>query len=43
MIGNNFKRYNLSTNVDANVTDLLKVGTSINYNYSINKNKGLLP
>ncbi|WBL21485.1 SusC/RagA family TonB-linked outer membrane protein [Zunongwangia sp. HRR-M8] len=40
MIGNNFKRYNLSTNVDANVTDRLKVGTSINYNYTVNKNNG---
>ncbi|MBD0833384.1 SusC/RagA family TonB-linked outer membrane protein [Aestuariibaculum sediminum] len=40
MIENNFKRYSYSANIDANVTDNFKVGTSINYNYSVNKNKG---
>lgn len=40
MIDNNFKRYTYSANIDALVTKNFKVGTSINYNYSINKNKG---
>lgn len=40
MIENDFKRYTFSTNLDANVTNSFKVGGSVNYNYSINKNKG---
>ncbi|WP_162558738.1 SusC/RagA family TonB-linked outer membrane protein [Robertkochia solimangrovi] len=40
MIENNFKRYSISSALDANVTDGFKVGTTINYNYSINKSKG---
>ncbi len=40
MIENDFKRYNFSTNLDANITDWFKVGTSLNFNYSINKSKG---
>ena len=40
MIDNNFKRYTFSGNLDANVTENFKVGTSLNYNYSINKSNG---
>ncbi|MBO9585320.1 MAG: TonB-dependent receptor [Flavobacterium sp.] len=40
MIENDFKRYTFSTNLDVNVTNYFKVGGSVNYNYSINKNKG---
>ncbi|WP_163410261.1 SusC/RagA family TonB-linked outer membrane protein [Flavobacterium ajazii] len=39
MIENDFKRYTFSTNLDVNVTDSFKVGGSVNYNYSVNKNK----
>ncbi|MBK0368699.1 SusC/RagA family TonB-linked outer membrane protein [Flavobacterium agrisoli] len=37
MIGTKFKRYNFASNLDATITEHLKIGTSINYNYSINK------
>ncbi|WP_379731452.1 SusC/RagA family TonB-linked outer membrane protein [Flavobacterium branchiicola] len=37
MIGSKFKRYNFASNLDATITENLKVGTSISYNYSINK------
>jgi TonB-dependent starch-binding outer membrane protein SusC len=40
MIENDFKRYTFSSNLDANVTKSFKVGGSVNYNYSVNKNKG---
>ncbi len=40
MIENDFKRYNFSTNLDANITNWFKVGTSLNFNYSINNSKG---
>ncbi|AWK05731.1 hypothetical protein HYN56_16395 [Flavobacterium crocinum] len=40
MIENDFKRYTFSTNLDINVTNSFKVGGSVNYNYSVNKNKG---
>lgn len=36
MIGSKFKRYNFASNLDATVTEHIKIGTSINYNYSIN-------
>lgn len=41
MIGNTFKRYNISSSIDANITERFKVGTSINYNYSVNKSSGI--
>lgn len=41
MIGNEFKRYNISSNIDASITKRLKVGTSLNYNYSVNKSSGI--
>nr|WP_315242279.1 TonB-dependent receptor [uncultured Flavobacterium sp.] len=37
MIGTKFKRYNFASNLDATITEHLKVGVSVNYNYSINK------
>lgn len=40
MIENNFKRYTYSGNLDVNVTKSFKVGGSMNYNYSVNTNKG---
>lgn len=40
MIENDFKRYTFSSNLDANVTKSFKVGGSVNYSYSVNKNKG---
>ncbi|SHM07237.1 SusC/RagA family TonB-linked outer membrane protein [Flavobacterium saccharophilum] len=41
LIGSKLKRYTFSANVDANVTDHLKIGTSINYNNSINKSSDI--
>ena len=41
MLGNDFDRYNLSTNIDASLTPKLTIGTSINYNYSVNKQSAL--
>lgn len=40
MLDNDFKRYSFSGNIDASVTDYLKISTSINYNYSVNKRNG---
>ena len=40
MIENDFKRYTFSSNLDANVTKSFKVGGSVNYSYSVNRNKG---
>jgi TonB-linked SusC/RagA family outer membrane protein len=41
MIGNKFKRYNFSTSLDAIVTNRIKVGASVNFNYSIDKKSGI--
>ena len=41
MIGSKFKRYNYAANLDAVITDYLKIGTSVNYNYSVNKNSNI--
>ncbi|MCP2025834.1 TonB-linked SusC/RagA family outer membrane protein [Flavobacterium sp. HSC-32F16] len=41
LIGSKFKRYTFAANVDANVTDHLKIGTSINYNNSVNKSSDI--
>ncbi len=41
MIGNKFNRYNFSTNLDSQLNDRLKVGATINYNYSVNKISGI--
>ncbi|OCA72764.1 hypothetical protein BBH99_12945 [Chryseobacterium contaminans] len=37
---NDFKRYTFASNLDATITKWLKIGGTINYNYSVNKNKG---
>ncbi|MDO5979680.1 SusC/RagA family TonB-linked outer membrane protein [Flavivirga spongiicola] len=37
LIGNKFSRYNFQTNIDSQLKDNLKIGASINYNYSVNK------
>lgn len=41
LIGNKFTRYNFQTNLDAQLKDNLKVGASLNYNYSVNKQSGI--
>ncbi|WP_257670580.1 TonB-dependent receptor [Parapedobacter tibetensis] len=41
MFGNNFDRYNVSSSVDADISDKLKTGANIAYNYSINKQSHL--
>lgn len=38
-IGSNFKRYTLSSSVDVDATDRLKIGVSVNYNRSINRSR----
>ncbi|MFL1010937.1 SusC/RagA family TonB-linked outer membrane protein [Flavisericum labens] len=40
-LGGKFNRYGLATNIDANVTDSFIIGTSLNYNYSVNKSSDL--
>ncbi len=40
-LGGKFNRYGLTTNTDANITNTLQVGASLNYNYSINKSSDL--
>jgi TonB-dependent SusC/RagA subfamily outer membrane receptor len=40
-IGSQFDRYSLSSSLDAIVTPGFKVGTSINYNYSVNRSSGI--
>lgn len=42
MKGNNFTRYNFTSNLDADITKRLKAGFNISYNYSINKQSGLI-
>lgn len=41
LIGSKFKRYTYAGNLDANVTDHLKIGASINYNNSTNKSSDI--
>ncbi|WP_171946633.1 SusC/RagA family TonB-linked outer membrane protein [Flaviramulus basaltis] len=41
MLGSKLKRYNFSTNIDADVTEYLKLGASINYNHSVNKSSAV--
>src|SRR5690606_35441390 len=41
MSGNNFDRYNISSSLDADISDRLKTGANITYNYSINKQSRL--
>ncbi|WP_316794988.1 TonB-dependent receptor [Pedobacter agri] len=40
MAENDFKRYTFSSNLDASITESFKIGGSVNYNYSINRNEG---
>ncbi|WP_346882071.1 TonB-dependent receptor [uncultured Algibacter sp.] len=40
--GSKFTRYNVSANIDANVSKRISVGTSIGYNYTVNKRSGLI-
>ena len=37
MLGSELKRYNFAANLDADITDYLRVGASVNYNHSVNK------
>lgn len=39
--GSDFDRYSFSSSLDAYIKPKFKVGTSINYNYSVNKSSGL--
>ncbi|HYQ57496.1 MAG TPA: TonB-dependent receptor, partial [Draconibacterium sp.] len=39
--GGQFDRYGFSSSLDANITSKFKVGSSINYNYSVNKSSNL--
>ncbi|WP_159520670.1 TonB-dependent receptor [Sunxiuqinia indica] len=39
--GGQFDRYGFSSSLDAKITSKFKVGTSINYNYSVNKSSNL--
>ena len=41
MLGNDFKRYNFSSSLDADITDRLNFGFNFSYNYSINEQSGL--
>lgn len=41
MLGNEFKRYTFSTSLDADVNDNLRIGSSISYNYSKNKQSAI--
>ncbi|MBC9795824.1 SusC/RagA family TonB-linked outer membrane protein [Sinomicrobium weinanense] len=41
MLGNKFTRYSFSSNIDADITDRLKTGVNISYNYTVNKRSGL--
>ena len=41
LIGNDFKRYNFSSNIDSEVTERLKIGASISYNHSTNNTSGV--
>ena len=41
LIGNEFKRYSYSSNIDSEVTERLKLGASISYNYSVNNTSGI--
>lgn len=41
MLGNKFNRYNFTSSLDADVSDKLRVGFNISYNYSDNKQSGL--
>jgi TonB-dependent starch-binding outer membrane protein SusC len=41
LIGTRFNRYTLSTNIDAQISERITIGTSINYNNSVNKLSGI--
>ena len=41
MLGNKLTRYSFSSSLDADLTDHLRVGSNISYNYAINKQSGL--
>ncbi|WP_421918816.1 SusC/RagA family TonB-linked outer membrane protein [Marinifilum sp.] len=41
LIGNDFKRYSFSSNLDSEVTERLKLGASISYNHSTNNTSGV--
>lgn len=40
-LGNTFKRYNFSTNIDTQITANFKAGGAISYTYSVNRQSGL--
>lgn len=41
LINNKFKRYNFAASIDAQVKENIKIGGSVNYNYSVNKSSGI--
>ncbi len=41
LIGNKFKKYNLSANFDSQIKDNFKIGASINYTYGQNNQSGI--
>ncbi|WP_299549200.1 TonB-dependent receptor [Seonamhaeicola sp.] len=41
MIGNKFKQYSFTSNIDADLSKRLKAGANISYNYSLNRRSGL--
>lgn len=41
MVGNKFKRYGFRTNLDGQVGDRVRIGTTLNYNYSDNSASGI--
>ncbi|MFD2036279.1 TonB-dependent receptor [Belliella marina] len=41
MLGNKFSRYNLSSSLDADITEELRIGFNFSYNYSVNRQSGL--
>ncbi|MFH4966384.1 TonB-dependent receptor [Gaetbulibacter sp. M235] len=42
LIKNKFTRYNFAASIDAQVKENIKIGGSVNYNYSVNKTSGIL-
>ncbi|MFH6991617.1 SusC/RagA family TonB-linked outer membrane protein [Flavobacterium sp. FlaQc-48] len=40
-LGSKYNAYNLTMNIDSDITNSLKVGASINYSYTVNKTSGI--
>ncbi|TGV04876.1 SusC/RagA family TonB-linked outer membrane protein [Flavivirga rizhaonensis] len=41
-IGGNFKRYTYAGNIDANVSDKIKIGASVSYGHTVDKSSGII-